>query len=439
MDDKDRREVATVLHGQRRALDQLKERARRLGDDQEMDELVTRSLARLGKEDVEVQAVEPVLVTVPAARPWEELVRSHEVALTKDGVDTSTLTVDQLLTPELSAEIDKEWAIWPEREKWRWWEDYVVVGAAGLAGGLLDLFISNKLRLGTAGGAHDQILRDGNREFSERFGDEIKNPMGRHPIDAKVPSDLLGGPQNLHRGAGPTHDLCRKREALDLMMGKQTDFSVGGQSVAEKTGGLLRMIGDKGESARIFNTFSDPEQAAFALKVHWLADFFSSRGLPLPGTSWLLDAGGGAAKFAMALYKSGFNLRNVLGGLGKLSGVVITELILRLHILIQRYRDGETPYWSFSAKRRYLEMFLVAHSLAAGIGAIAAVATWNPMMLNFGAIIAAVKNAIHLAWRVYKERREALDRFANLAERTSGDLDELLVRATAREVSLLVA
>lgn len=443
MDEKDKQDLATVLHGQRREVDDVKKRAEALGRDEEMDDLLKESLGLLGKDAVEPESVEPIQVQVPAVVGWDQLVSRHDQALRADGVDLRVLTIDELLPPELNAKIEAEWArLWPRREPWRWWEDFAAVGAAGLAGGLLDLFLSKKLRLGGDVGkdAHDSILKDGSREFKERFGNEIKNPMSRHPIDAKIPGDLMGSArQDLHRAAGPGHDVCRIRESLDLMMGKQTDFSVAGQSVAEKTGGALRMMGLKGEDARIFNTFSDPEQASFALFLHWKADFFSSRGLPLPGTSYLMDMGGGPAGLAMKLYESGFSFWTLLAGLGKLSGVVVTELILRLHILIQRLRDGEKPYWSFSARNRYVEMFLVAHAIAAGVGAVAAVTTWNPAMLNFGAMIAATKNAIQLAYRLYKQRREALDRFASLVEQNNRELDELMVKATAGDVARLIA
>jgi len=453
MNDKEKRDLAVVLTGQSRTLEDAGSRADALLDDEEMNALRAEARALLGAEALEPEGDIPPLeyASPPPPRSWEELIHRNAGVLREHGLDGSTVSIDSLLTPEMKLAIDQEWAIWPKREPWRWPWDFIAVGAAGLAGGLVDLAGAglNQWVQGNVGkDMHDEVLKRGDATFKALHGRDVKRPMSGHVLDSRVPKDLMmDRAPEFHRAFGPTHDLCRIREALALMMGSQADFEVAGSSVAERLGGSLLKMGSKGEAAKVFREFATPGQALTATLFHWLADFFSTRGLPIPGTSHLVDLadkgkpGRRVAEFAVQLYERGFTLRELFMGLNRLSGVTLTTLMLRASITLQRWTDGERSLRQlvdWSSRNRYIEMFLVAHGIAAGVGATTAAITWNPAFLNGGAILAASKNAAHLAWRVYREKQQALAKFADLAAENSASFDEMLVRNTAGPVAALV-
>ncbi len=439
MKKKNVKELSTVLHGQDINLKELKTRTDNLRNDKEFDEIVAKGSALAGPLEFEENALSRIDNSHNYDAPsfsWDELVNYHQTTLENHTINPGDLSLDSLLTPEIKAEVDKAWMIWPEAERWQL-SDYILVAVAGLAGGALDLWLSNKFSNWIEKGKkiEKKILYDKGKEFREKFGTEIKKPMSNHPIDAKLPKEILNGAgQDYHRLW--THDLCEYRKLLELMMGKESDIIVDGQSVAELSGGLLRKIGVKGDAATVFTTFSDPDQANFALCSHLYADFFSSRSLPLPGSKVLVDKGVLSKDFVTWVYTNGITMRSVTMGFGKFGGAVLTEGLLRLGILLQRWLRNETPYcdWS-SSKRRYNEMLLVAHSIAAGVGGVAYLSTGNLLMLNYSAIVLTAKYAIQLALRVHNEKQKVLEEFATLVENNNKCFDELRTRQLSLQIA----
>jgi hypothetical protein len=402
---------------------------------------------------------------VPSELPpeiWLEVARSE---LERREIDTGRLTLDQFFTAEqleahqrrIRTEID----LHPVREPWRRWDDYVAVCLAGMLAGLWELGVKtlNLLELGVPAGERKKFRKkreeyfkkmgggwlkrlygkdvDGTLAILDPSGQMIKNPMKRHVMDARIPKALLGPFETGdHRGVGPMHDLCRIREAVEMMLSEKPDFEVLGKSAAGLAGGKLRIIGTKGEEATIFNVFSEPGAAVIAVLFHLLSDVVTKRSLPLPGTTWVADWSPAWRDRMMTLYTRGVNVKNVFGGAGQLSSPVITEAVLRLYFILT-YPEGSTALESFLVRglriqtRREREMLLVAHGIAAALGSLRFVVTRALWDLNTAAVLAMLPHAVSLLGEVQRARGERLEGVLSHTAKLKDEVDALLIDSQA--------
>jgi hypothetical protein len=385
--DQDRKDLLRVQAGQRRAADDLADGMNQLEasqdeDADDLDELMARANAMLDELGVEANEPDPAPSPplAPPHRPttppdWDSLLERYRAEpLPPEGFDG-------LLPPDVIEEIDHAFTRSVERAPWIRWGDFIAVGAAGLAGGLFDLFLNHGLL--NRPDLHQKILHP------------------RHAIDFP-----LGGHD--HRVVGAGHDLFRFAEARQMLIDgkfealfrghytKATFYRYGGQT---------------------FPYDKIPEEAAtIALLTHWLADFFSTRSLPLPGWSFLTQNNDGVADFAIQAYRSGLNLRSLLSNF---SGVLLTGTMLRLYTYLRQFLDTGRIDPFLWKDIKYQEMCLVAQSinLLMNLGKVAV--TQNVFAINPVAIMAVIRHAIPVI-RDAQRRRSPIA----IMERNKGLLDQ---------------
>lgn len=103
-------------------------------------------------------------------------------------------------------------------------------------------------------------------------------------------------------------------------------------------------------------------EAILAWIKHICADFFSSKGLPIPGYSFLTHFPDENVRLmAIDLYKDGLNLRNLL-----LQGVAVavTEIIIRIYIYL-KYKDSKYSKEQKISKQN--KLLLLSHGFATAI------------------------------------------------------------------------
>lgn len=130
---------------------------------------------------------------------------------------------------------------------------------------------------------------------------------------------------------------------------------------------------------------SGPE-SLIAYFTHMLADFFSTKSLPLPGFSLLTHfPNRDIRKFACDLYKDGLNLRNLV-----MQGIPIAtvELLTWIYVAL-RYKNCD--YSKEQIKQKKDRLLLISHSLAMSINVGKVIITKEITSLNLPIIIRVVK------------------------------------------------
>lgn len=191
---------------------------------------------------------------------------------------------------------------------------------AGTVGGVLDLGgISLRERISdslTSEEMHQRI--DG--LFKKKMG-ELTGGRGTVAID-----NIRGGAD--HRLVGPTHDVFRLLKTIHGVRSGTFESNVKNVRI------LTERYGSRSNAYLKVESTSD---ALFLVLLHWAADFFSSRSLPIPG--WSLLAEIDDQKFVTWLfraYREGANLRTAISQLlSNLSGVALISVILTVY----RYAD----------------------------------------------------------------------------------------------------
>ncbi len=376
-------EVAGALSQERRELEALEARAKRMLAELNIDE----------HADADMAATAPHPSTaLPEVPPpdWPALLAYYTP---ESSVVTS---FDDLLPPEVVKEIDHAFTRPVERAPWIRWDDHLAVGAAGMAGGLFDLFLNHGLL---------------NRPDLHKA---IAHP--RHAIDFP-----LGGHD--HRVVGGGHDLFRFAEARQMLIDGKFEALFRG-NYAKAT--FYRYGG------QTFPYDKVPEEAAtIVLLTHWVADFFSTRSLPIPGWSFLTQDNGRLADFAIQAYRSGLNLRSLLSNF---SGVLLTGTILRLYTYLRQYLDTGRIDPFLWKNIKYQEMCLVAQSinLLMNLGKVAV--TNNVFAINPVAIMAVIRHTIPVLIDAQRRRSPLaiMERNRELLEASWVELDQL-ASAAAKE------
>lgn len=280
---------------------------------------------------------------------WNDLVDEYA---SEEPVD-----LDSLLPANIAQQLDIAMESPLKREKWVRWRDFYVVAAAGLAGAVFDLLLSNKVF----------------------FNPNIHNSIAhsKHAIDFPV------GGGNAHRTIGAGHDMLRFFEARKMLIEGKFEAVFRDNNIFSQA---YKYAGQEIPYAKI------PEEAATnALIMHWVADFFSARSLPIPGWSYLTEHDGRMADFALQSFHNGMNLRGLLSNM---SGVLLTGTILRLYFYISQYAENRKVQWLLHSNVKYQEMALAAQSMNLIVNAGKVAITKNVFAINVPVIVAVVRHLI---------------------------------------------
>lgn len=230
-------------------------------------------------------------------------------------------------------------------------------------------------------------------DFQGRFNEKGEQLFGKGHTGPTI--SFAGGD---HRQLTYDHDLCRFFHALrDYKTGTFNDggyVNIDGKSVFVQVCTQLNVNG---------NPFSPTDNPLWALISHLFADFWSSRGLPIPGWSILSHCSQREIRqWAADMYRDGFNFRTELL---KNIPVAIGEFIIRLYCYL-RFRDKDQPgkVYSFNdvvySKEAYQykrkQMLLFSHAMALSFSIGKAVLAENPLLINTAMVLRVFQLTINI-------------------------------------------
>lgn len=127
--------------------------------------------------------------------------------------------------------------------------------------------------------------------------------------------------------------------------------------------------------------------------VHMLADFCSSRSLPIPGFSILTHIPNKEIEaFALKLYRNGMNLRTM--ALQSIP-VGLTELLMSLYVWL-REKGAEESYSDEAWQHKKEKLLLMAHGITTAVNVGKVIITKAPWRLN----LVVIARTCQLVWRV---------------------------------------
>lgn len=276
--------------------------------------------------------------------------------------------------------------------------DHVASVFAGLAGGILDLRpqISDAL---TSEDMHQQL----DAAFKER----VRAATGRRGTIAI--DNAVGGPD--HRLVGPTHDIFRLFKTIRLVREGRFESAVKGvaKSANSYRGGLPPYL-----------KIDDPREALVLVLMHWAADFFSSRSLPLPGWSRLAEVDDREfVSWLFKAYREGANLRTAISQfLSNLSGLALISIILHIYRYIDLFwiterAEFKASHLVLARDLRFRWMSRNANLTALAVTTGNAVLTQNIFNWNYLALMKFVADARAVESMLDKQHGE-LDRRTDL-------------------------
>lgn len=255
----------------------------------------------------------------------------------------------------------------------------------------------------------------------DKEGNPILNGSGKH-------KDIsFGGGK--HRGRTEGHDLFRRREAIEQI--KNGEFRDGGFI----DGKYVRVTSEINQNGKPYVKFDTYEEAKEAYRKHMWADFWSTSGLPIPGTSYLTeyctdenigkvisffikiikpfagkiipmsvydslvrfnnaDHGHELRTYIQKLYREGLNLRaEVEKGLAfAIPEITIQAYVWAAYSIIPKIK-GEQRYSKEAIKQHRHLLLLICHSIVATVNIGIAIGFENPTHLNFVTILRVFKLA----------------------------------------------
>jgi len=403
-------EIAGVLKGQKVKLDGIETNANDLEQSRsevssKLDGLIKQAEGLCEDVGIDMPERRPVLhliktdeiVPVTYELTWDTLVNEYKE---EDSLFFDT-SLDELLPPEIIQQIENDFNAPLNREPWIKWGDYIAVVVAGLSGAVFDLLLNHGVL------------------FNEDIHKSINHK--RHPVDFPI------GGGSAHRTIGAGHDLLRFGEARQMLINGKFEAVFRGKKIFSDT---YKYAGEIHKYSNI------PEgQATNVLLMHWFADFFSKRSLPVPGLSYLVEQPGRIADFAIEAYENGFNFRSLLSNI---SGVLLTKLILTIYLMISRYANKVPRWYALSGETKHHEMFIVAHAtnLAVNVGKI--VVTQNVFALNVPAVMAVIRHLIPVIGD-YRRRRSPkviCERNRTILDDNWGVLEKYVIEEIKNEVAI---
>lgn len=225
-------------------------------------------------------------------------------------------------------------------------------------------------------------------------------PLASFIYGAKVKEDDSTGTKVAKRtydGFLITHDLlCFSISIYSLCTGKFVDF---GYYVDKSTGEKVfgKIVQDGFEQYNIF-------EAIVKYVVHMLADFCSSRSLPIPGWSLLTHIPNRDVEaFALKLYRNGMNLRTMA-----LQSVPIgvTELLMSVYIWVRsKDRNDESSEALWEHKKH--KLLLISHGITAAVNVGKVIIAEAPWRLN----LAVIARTFQLVWQIIAEETKLTNRY----------------------------
>lgn len=210
------------------------------------------------------------------------------------------------------------------------WPDIAVAVAAGVLVGIGNAIFKDFLRIKEMSGGNLEAHLSKKSGHSHNFKGTV--------IDHQHPSPGGGmGSTDLHRQIGPTHDVYRFKETIEMLKSENPDYQLWGKKASEwfPDGGIhsvgvkVKDFLDKGGFAKL----GDGDDPRAILINHLIIDFFTKMSLPVPGTTYLAGKSNELAQILCGMYRKGFNFKNLAGNA---IGVTIIELVIRGYTLLYR-------------------------------------------------------------------------------------------------------
>lgn len=245
-------------------------------------------------------------------------------------------------------------------------------------------------------------------------------PLASFLYGAKVKEDDSTGTKVAKRtydGFLIAHDLlCFSISIYSLCTGKFVDF---GYYVDKSTGEKVfgKIVQDGFEQYNFF-------EAIVKYLVHMLADFCSSRSLPIPGFSILTHIPNRDVEaFALKLYRNGMNLRTM--ALQSVP-VGVTELLMAVYIWV-RSKDSKAEFSDAAWEHKKNKLLLIAHGITTAVNVGKVIITKSPWRLN----LVVIARTFQLMWKV-------IDEETKLTNNHILKLDEQILRARIESSKTLV-
>ena len=345
---------------------------------------------------------------------WGAYLRNVERYIADHGIEVTRDPLEQLVPPQLAAEIrdrfDAEFVPAP----WDHW-DYGVVALAVLVGAVTDYLL-----VATPGGMFKGQPQRGSpltawmKEQSKKLApmrgpDEVERHAFQQWIAelttvaehwAKVPYDVVspkvGLTPNVHRLASPGHDPL-----LGLLFGVR-DIIAGNCTFIDKSGAWRTL--DHPHHAGTHN----PLEALVKVVVHGFSDVFPPRGLPPPFLApfQLVDAKPGftlkeggdpvpVRHVARYMYGSGYDLRHFLTM--KISPAIAEVILGAYHGVRACAASPEPGEAGIPERLKREQMLALTHGLLASANILkTALYGWNPMAINLAQFEALARRMLSL-------------------------------------------
>lgn len=296
--------------------------------------------------------------TATADMSYDQLYAIAEASLIERGLDADEFEYHGLVSESELDEIIKDLnSALPREEKWSK-PDYVVTFIAAFLGCAADIILSNR----------DNKYTGKDSKFSEWLN-ELHEKTFKHKGGAPIDYQGTGFGGGHHRELSKGHDLARFIEGIKMF--KEGKFE--GIRFVDNT--PIKVISSANQFGKPYTQLTTIE-AIINYAGHMFADLFSTYSLPFPGYSFFRESSSREMrKLAYDMYKSGFNLKNVMTQ--SLSAIII-EIIIRLYYSIQSVRqyskkvEIDEEYSNAEAFKNFInpehkeklnEMLLVAHAI----------------------------------------------------------------------------
>jgi hypothetical protein len=276
----------------------------------------------------------------------------------------------------------------------------------GLMGGLLDL----RPQFNNA-----MTDEDRHQELDAAFKKRLRKATGERGTVAI--DNAMGGAD--HRLAGATHDLFRLFKTVQLV--RRGEFEAAVKGVATRRSSYRAGFPD-------YLKIESGGEALVLVLMHWAADFFSARSLPIPGWSKLAEIDNKElVTWLFKVYREGANLRALISQfLSNMSGLALISLLLHLYRYIDMFwitKDAASSTGGLNLSRdfRFRLMSRDANLVALSITTGHAALTQNFLNWNYMAMIKFFSDA-RVVQSILDEHHQELDR----------QTDQLLAELEAR-------
>lgn len=189
-----------------------------------------------------------------------------------------------------------------------------------------------------------------------------------------------------HRERTIDHDILRFVHAIkDYHDGVFRDAAFPGSEMAEKIVEVASTVNSKGNHFKPMSW----SNAIIEYMCHMFADFFSSKGLPIPGHSFLSHVSDREIrKLAADIYKDGMNMRTQLL---QSSTIFVAYIFTKAYIYL-RYKDSD--YSDLAKEKKANLLKLCSNSVATAFNIGKVVVSENPAHLNLPLILHTVRLGI---------------------------------------------